>query len=367
MIFYDRAIIDGKARITPEGYLVADALVGRANNIQEYRAGELGLTDRAADSVVRIFRPESEVFALDSLASASRLPITLDHPAGMVDAKNWREVAKGETGEQILRDGEFIRVPIRVTDADAVTSVCTDRQEFSLGYDAEISMTPGKFGDHEFDGSISHIRYNHLAGCRTARGGSALRITDERTPFHDGEPTVKKIMLDGLQVDLSDAAAVEAAITKLQSKITDAETARTTAEAALAAANTSIVAKDAEIVTLKKAVEDAKVTPQQMRDAAKAYAATVAKAAAMGVTVTDSMDEPAIKKAVVDKAMGDAAKNYTDADISTAFAVLTKDAKVADTQAPNGAPVYMGDADKVVADAYSEMLAHLRNPSAAAA
>src|SRR5690606_10508960 len=72
----------GRAKITPEGYFVADALVGRANNIQEYRAADLGdaFADRDPNSIVRIFRPESEVFATDSLATASRLPITLDHP-----------------------------------------------------------------------------------------------------------------------------------------------------------------------------------------------------------------------------------------------------------------------------------------------
>ena len=42
MFFHDRATISGKARITREGYFVADALVAKANNIQDYRAVELG-------------------------------------------------------------------------------------------------------------------------------------------------------------------------------------------------------------------------------------------------------------------------------------------------------------------------------------
>ena len=127
-LFYDRAQIQGKARITPEGYFVADALVARANNVQEYRAAELGLTDRDPNAVVRVFRPESEVFAADSIRTAVRLPITLDHPVKdgrpvMVDATNWREFAGGQTGEEVLRDGEFLRVPLRITDHQAVQSV----------------------------------------------------------------------------------------------------------------------------------------------------------------------------------------------------------------------------------------------------
>ena len=114
MFFHDRATISGKARITREGYFVADALVATPNNIQDYRAVELGLTDRDPGQVVRVFRPEAAVFAVDTILSASRLPITLDHPPTLVDASNWREYAKGETGEEIMRDGEFMRVPIRV-------------------------------------------------------------------------------------------------------------------------------------------------------------------------------------------------------------------------------------------------------------
>jgi len=358
MLFHDRATIEGKARITPEGYLVADAYVARANNIQTYTAAELELTDRAPGDQVRVFRPESEVFAHDSLQTASRLPITLKHPAGMVDATNWRDLSKGETGEEIMRDGDRMRVPLRVTDAGGVTAVRTDHNEFSLGYTAEIKMVPGIHDGQPYDASLSNIRYNHLAAVPRARGGSDLRIVDERTPIHDGERDVKKIMLDGLQVDLSDAAAVEVAITKLQGQVTDAKTAATTAETALTTANTAIVAKDAEIVTLKKQVEDAKVTPQQMRDAAKAYAETVAKGKAAGITVTDAMDEAAIKKAVVDKAMGDAAKNYSEGDYATAFSVLTKDAKVADA-APGiiGSPVQIGDSAKATADARAAWLA----------
>ena len=181
IVFRDRAQIkDGEGRITPEGYFVADALVARANNIQEYRARELGLTDRDPNDVVRVFRPEAEVFAADSLATAAHLPITLDHPPVMVDASNWREYSRGDTDAQIIRDGEFIRVPLRITDAAAVNSVRTDRKEFSLGYTADLKLEAGVHDGQPFDASVTNLRYNHLAACRAARGGSELRIVDER-------------------------------------------------------------------------------------------------------------------------------------------------------------------------------------------
>lgn len=181
IVFRDRAEIKGgTAEITPEGYLVADALVARANNIQEYRAGELGLTDRAATDVVRVFRPEAEVFHKDSLKTAGHLPITLDHPSVMVDAGNWKEYARGEGGDQVMRDGEFMRIPLRVTDAGGVTAVRTTHKEFSLGYSGNLKIEAGVFDGQPYDAVITDIRYNHLAACRTARGGPELRIVDER-------------------------------------------------------------------------------------------------------------------------------------------------------------------------------------------
>lgn len=361
------AIEHGRARITPEGYFVADALVGRANNIQEYRAAELGdaFADRDPLSIVRVFRPESEVFAVDSVRSASRLPITLDHPVQngrgvMVDAKNWTELAKGETGEQIMRDGEYIRVPIRVTDAAAVDSVRTDRQEFSLGYSAEIRVQPGVFDGQAYDAVLSNIRYNHLAACRAARGGPELRITDER-PAEKPKGIPMLILIDGLQVDVSNAEVAATTIRNLIAARDAANSDAKAAETALADARNTIAARDAEIVGLKDAAEKAKPTPAALRDAAAAFARTSAKATALGVTVTDEMDVAAMQRAAVALKMGDAAANYTDAEVAAAFAVLA--AQVADapanladadplrTMLRDGKPANVGDAAAEFADA----------------
>lgn len=365
--FAPASIEHGAARITPEGYFVADALVGRANNIQEYRAAELGdaFADRDPNSIVRVFRPESEVFAVDSVRSASRLPITLDHPvqAGrgvMVDAKNFREFARGETGEQIMRDGEYIRVPIRVTDAAAVDSVRTDRQEFSLGYAAQIRVEAGVHDGQPYDAVLSDIRYNHLAACRVARGGPELRITDER-PAAKPKGTPMLILIDGLQVDVSNA---EVAATTVRNLVTARDTAVAgldAAQAAVAERDATIAARDAEIVGLKDAADKAKPTPAALRDAAAAYARTSAKAKALGATITDEMDVLTMQRAAVAVKMGDAAANYTDAQVQSAFDVLA--AQVGDASAnvndadplramlQDGKPVTLGDEQQAFADA----------------
>ena len=368
---YDLApatIEHGRARITPEGYFVADALVGRANNVQEYRAAELGdaFKDRAPDSTVRVFRPEAEVFAVDSIRSASRLPITLDHPARgvMVDAKNWKEHAKGETGEQIMRDGEYIRVPIRVTDAAAVDSVRSDRQEFSLGYTAEIRAETGVHDGQAYDAVLSNIRYNHLAACRYARGGPELRITDERpAPKPKGLPML--ILIDGLQVDVSNPEVAAQTVRNLIAARDAANTDAKAAEAALADARNTIAARDAELVTARDA---AKASPAALRDAAAAFARTAAAAKALGATITDEMDVEAMQRAAVAHKMGDAAKAYSAEQVTAAFDVLAASATVVTDADPlrtmlrdGGAPANLGDAQKAFADARAKRLDRFAN------
>lgn len=321
-MFYDRAKISGQARITPEGYFVADALVAQANNIQDYRAHELGLTDRGAQDVVRVFRPEAEVFAADSLATAARLPITLDHPAEMVDAKNWREFTRGQTGDDILRDGEYVRVPLRVTDAAAVASVQTDRQEFSLGYTANIRLEAGVHDGQAYDAIATDLRYNHLAACRTARGGPALRIVDERTPLNGGTTMPQLVIVDGIPVDAANPAVAEPAIRNLVTARDTALQAVTDSQAALATANATIAAKDGEISNLKDQVAAAKLGPQALRDAAASYGRALAKAKALGATVTDAMDEPALVAAAVRHKLGDKANAYTPEQFASAFDAL---------------------------------------------
>jgi hypothetical protein len=372
-LFYDRGTIKGgKATITPEGYFVADALIARANNIQNYRASELGLTDRDPNAIVRVFRPEKEVFAVDSLRTASRLPITLDHPPGMVDASNWSQFSKGESGEDVLRDGQYLRVPIRVTDAAAVRSVRTDRQEFSPGYNADVVLDAGEFEGAAYDAVVTNIRYNHLAACRTARGGPELRITDE-SPAAIGVQNMPKIV----PVDVSNPDVAAQVVGNLVTARDTANTALADASAALTARDATIAERDAEIVGLRDQVTAAKPTPAALRDMAREYGQTVAAARALGATVTDAMDVPAIHKAVVDAKMGATAANYTPELYAASFATLAKLANVADASVDDagdpmrdafsgGPPASLGDGNAAFADARAKRLARFANGHRAA-
>jgi cation transport regulator ChaB len=80
--------------ITPEGYLKAAPRIARTG-IQLYSGDELGWENKP---VVRVYRPETEVFSLDALKGLSNRPVTINHPDQMVDSKNWKQHAVGHLG-----------------------------------------------------------------------------------------------------------------------------------------------------------------------------------------------------------------------------------------------------------------------------
>ncbi len=337
----DRLTLDKTARICADGSLVADVKAARTG-IQEYTGREVdpdnsfGLRDQA---VVRVYRPEAEVMSHDSLASFAAAPVTIDHPNEMVDSTNWRELGVGEINGDIVRDGEFVRVPLIVRDAKAVEKVNTTHKQLSMGYSCVIDATPGETpAGAAYDAVQRSIKINHIAAVRAARGGPELKISDERSPQIKENP-VKKIVLDGLQVDLSDADAVAAAISKLHDKATTAETALADATTAH---DKAMAAKDAEIDDLKT-----KVVDQDQIDAlADAKAEVVGKAKLVvgdklpdtkGKTVAD-VRRMAVATKYGDAAVADKSDDYVEARFDALTADST-DGKVV----PIGTPFVAAD------------------------
>lgn len=148
-------------------------------------------------------------------------------------------------------------------------------------------------------------------------------------PFHilEQEKQVKKIVLDGLQVDLSDAEAVSAAISKLQDKAAQAETALTDAKGQI-----STLQGEKAVLEKKLADANAELTPAKLdqRVADRATLVTKAKAVKADI-VTDGKTDAEIRRAVVALTLGDTeASALDDVGIAGAFAMAAKDAKPAD-------------------------------------
>lgn len=320
-------------RITKDGYLVASVLCARTG-IQVYLGAELG---RPELSIVRVYRPESAVFAKDSLSTFVGKPTTNDHPPELVTANNWKQYAVGSIGEEVLREGEHIRVPITLMDAAAVKDVQGGKREISMGYEMDLIWESGQTPDgHAYDAVMSNLRMNHLAIVNRGRAGSRARIGDSNHPkpwgaaplVIDGNPpmTTRKIVIDGFTIETTDQGAE--ALQKLQAQnqvLTDAAKATQAAhDAAIAAKDKELAAKDAEIDALKKAT----LTDAQLDAKVQARASLISKAQklAKDADFTGKSDIEIMTDAVTAVRGADAVKDKSPAYIEAAFD-LAVDAK----------------------------------------
>ena len=338
MKFTDTVTIAG-TRIRDDGYLVVDARVARTG-IQRYLGSEVGRPDLP---VVDVLRPEEEVFSADSMASFAHRPVTNDHPTEAVTADNWKRLAVGQSDGEVKRDGDFLRVPLMVADADTIKQVQDGKRELSAGYSCELDWTSGEYKGQHYDAIQRTIRDNHIAVVARGRAGKDCRIGDGAenwgtapiTTAHDKETamTTRTVMVDGLSVETTDQGAQ--AIEKLQ-KDRDAANQlvadmKKSHEEDMKKKEAELAKKDAELDDAKGKVLDAAAVSKLVADrvALEATAAKIAKdVKPAGLTDAD------LKLAVVKAALGDkvpadklADQHYVDAR----FDILAEDAgKVAD-------------------------------------
>jgi hypothetical protein len=165
-------------RYTSDGYLIATPRVARTG-IQQYYGYEIGLQGDDAKRVINVYRPEAEVFKQAALATLVSKPVTRGHPDKPVDTKTWKDFAVGMVGNDILRDGEFIRIPMALMDAQAIQDFKDGTRQLSLGYTCDVDMVSGVTPEGvKYDAMQKNIKINHVAQVDKARGGSRLAIGD---------------------------------------------------------------------------------------------------------------------------------------------------------------------------------------------
>ncbi len=196
-MMFDTVTLDDDAkasmRTTSSGYLVASPRVARTG-IQLYGGHELGFTDERRHKVFKVFRPEDEVFKNDSLHSFAHKPVTDDHPPKHVDAASWSKHARGFVGGEVARDGQFVRVPMLLTDQNLINKVKNGKAELSVGYNCEIVWESGTAPDGTtYDGMQRDIHVNHVAVVDAGRGGPQLRLGDTVTPHGANPMTMRSL------------------------------------------------------------------------------------------------------------------------------------------------------------------------------
>lgn len=331
MKFLDRASISGIRR-TADGYGVADVRCARSG-VQQYSGIELGIIGLP---VVNVYRPEHEVFSKDSLGSFAHKPVTDDHPPELVNADNWKQYSLGDIGDEVARDGEFVRVPVKLMDSSLINKIESGKSEISMGYTADIEFTDGVAPcGTPYQAIQKNIRINHLAVVDKGRAGEKCRFGDSawawgNKPLNDNKDGVKKlktILVDGFTVETTEAGAtaIEKLINDKKALQDLADEAEAAKAKAIADSEAKLAAKDAEIEKLQKE----QLTDEQVNELVNKRSELIEKAKKVAADQDYSgLSNEAIKVAAVKAVLGEEviegkAKEYIEAR----FDILVEEAE----------------------------------------
>jgi len=222
------ALKKDKYEITDQGFLKAESIATKVG-VFEYRHPD--------GSVTREFRSPEEVFDEDSMKSLELIPITRNHPPGMIDTKNLKKYQIGYTGQVVEKRGDHIGCTVMITDEKEIESILgkfdtmrmTD--EISLGYKCDVIPEAGEWNGEPYDHRQTNIKYNHLSlldGLGRAGREARLRL-DQKTKediimfrFKKEKIEIPGLHMDAIDVEIPDEATP--VVDKLSEKLDGAVT-----------------------------------------------------------------------------------------------------------------------------------------------
>jgi len=272
----------------PDGSLLCrDVPIARLGQMT-YDQSELPV-DPAKDGTITVHRDAETLFHPDTISSFEGVPITLNHPPGvMLSPANYQTFSRGSLTHLRRGDGNHADMLVGdaiVRDAQAIDAIeKRGWREVSPGYDADyepIEGRPGHYRQHNIIG-------NHLALVQRGRGGAQCAVGDHLSPLLESRMAFKKKswghkLLSALSTN--DADGVEEAIREGSmeepeeggfvmdrrtrdngERIEPTVTVPAKDEDPLAEIKAQIAALTAKVETLVKPVTDAELTEQSAAD-----------------------------------------------------------------------------------------------------
>ena len=181
----------------PNGFLSLTALLTRTG-VFTYQQVD---PETGKVSVIRQLRLAEEVFAEETLASMSGLPLTNNHPSELISPENASDYVVGMASENPKRvkapvqgdNEEYVQQKLTFMDSGVIDLVLSgDKKELSLGYTCKLEPKSGLYNGVQYDCIQREIRVNHCSLVRKARGGENCKV------LLDG--VEKVINLDGISI-----------------------------------------------------------------------------------------------------------------------------------------------------------------------
>jgi hypothetical protein len=292
----------GELERTPQGGLVVPAFLTRAG-VFEY--------DQPDGRVIREWRPSSEVFHKDTLATLPNATLTNTHPSEHVNPANFKKHVVGHVEtDSVKTSGDKIAARLVVQDGRTIRDLGVGRRrEVSCGYHCDVDEKSGVVPEGEPDAGMPYdrvqrsIRYNHVALVDDGRAGPdvRLRLDSKGNQTDSGEETMKVEVIDGVDYEVGTPAHTDAV--KRRSDAAEkqrkdaADTQRALAEAKKRADAAEERAKKAQVALVEA------TSAQRLDHAVAVRGAIIRSATAMfgREFKADGMSEQAIKIAAVRK------------------------------------------------------------------
>lgn len=303
-------------RLDHNGYLRVDAYATRAGVFVYHHPD---------GSVTRELRHPDEVFKQDSIDTLISRPVVDGHPqTGMVTAKNTKHLIVGWSGERIDRaEEDHAKVSLLITDEGAISNVNDGKKvELSCGYQADIIAEEGEYKGEKYDHVQKNIVYNHIALVERGRAGRKARIyldTDDSgisqemdTEIERAKPESEKVIMKTVKLKRD---AVQTKHFKLDAQNIEVEESQesvvTGVLSHLDSAIGTIKKLEAEYETLQgkydglKEKSDQAISPERLDALARERADLCGVAKYIGLEKFDSLTNPELKKAIVQKSNPD--------------------------------------------------------------
>lgn len=164
----------------PDGTIRVDAFLSKCGVFQYMQPD---------GSIRRELRLPEDVHDPKSLQSFDGVPVTNNHPPGMVDAKNARQYMVGALLGTPIPDSDHMRGRLAVYDDATVQDMNNGKVQVSNGYTCDCEEKPGihpLYG--AYDAIQRNIRGNHVAIVDRARAGvtAAARMDGAPEPWQVG-------------------------------------------------------------------------------------------------------------------------------------------------------------------------------------
>jgi len=346
-----------KRKFTPEGFLLVTARIARTG-IQEYSELELGdacpkeLRDNGR-AVIRLLRPESEVFDAQSMGTFANKPVTNNHPDKFVDSTNVTKLQVGFSKDSISREENKLVAELVIQDRKAIEDIKRGKNQVSLGYLSDIDWVSGvdpEFGP--YDGIQTNIRGNHIAIVNAGKAGYEVKLDDTKEPLstklNGGNKKMATRIIDGITIEVTDQAGE--AIDKLTKELKDSKKANESLKAKLEDSK-----KEIDMVKGELDAEKAKALDTKQIDAlvtARVNLIDTAKKLVSDIE-TDGKSEIEIKKECITKLadsidLADKSDDYVTACFDTLVKTHkpTESKKIADALKHNEGGSELTDSEK---------------------